>query len=126
MHFISFYSTAVLQQLVLTCGPTNTQVKTHKTAHFECLFNSSPDYTLCEWKKDNDVLTVSQKYRFLPKAKSDPINPDSVTCSLDVLNVLINDVGNYSCIAYYNISYGSTERRVQSNPGQAELTLAGI
>ena len=111
---------------VLTGGPNDVQIKMNKTAHFECLFTASPAYALCKWQKDDDLLTASQKYQFLAVPHNDPINPNTVTCSLHVLNVSINDVGKYYCIAYYNRTYGfPVEHRVWSNPGQAKLKLAG-
>ena len=111
---------------MLVYGLKNILVKIHETAHFKCLFNSSTIYTFCEWRNDNGALSVSTKYQFSTKAQSDPLNPNPITCSLDVLNLSVDDVGNYFCIAYYDITSGSTGRKVQSNPGQTELELAGI
>ena len=106
--------------------PDDVQVKLNETAHFECLFTASPAYTLCKWQKDDDLLTVSEKYQLSKVPLSDPMNPNTVTCSLYVLNVSMDDVGNYFCIAYYNKTYGfPVEHRVWSNPGQAELRLTG-
>ena len=126
MIFSPYYA-AVLPHPVLTGGPNDEEVKTNETAHFECLFTASPAYTMCKWQKDNDLLTASEKYQFSTVPDSDPINPNTVTCSLHVLNVSIDDVGKYYCIAYYNKTYGfPVERRIWSNPGQAGLKLAGI
>ena len=126
MIFSPYYA-AVLPHPVLTGGPNDEEVKTNETAHFECLFTASPAYTMCKWQKDDDLLTASEKYEFSTVPDSDPINPNTVTCSLHILNVSIDDVGKYYCIAYYNKTYGSPiERRIWSNPGQAGLKLAGI
>ena len=116
----------MLPHPVLTGGPDDVHVKLNETAHFEFLFTASPAHTLCKWQKDDDLLTVSEKYQFSTVSHSDLINPNTVTCSLYVLNVSMDDVGTYFCIAYYNKTYGfPVEHRVWSNPGQAELKLTG-
>ena len=126
MILSSLYA-AVLPHPLLTGRPNDVQVKPNETAHFECLFTASPAYTLCKWQKDDDLLTVSEKYQLSKVPLSNPMNPNTVTCSLYVLNVSMDDVGNYFCIAYYNKTYGfPVEHRVWSNPGQAGLKLAGM
>ena len=109
---------------VLTDGPSDVLIKVHETAHFECHFHSSLNFTLCEWRKGDDVLTVSEKFNFSPVPQKDPVNPDDVVCSLDVLDVTMDDIGNYTCIAYHNISDGfPMKRTISSNVGRAEIML---
>lgn len=118
-------SIGVLLQPVLIDGPNDVLVKINETAHFECLFKSSQDnFTVCEWHKENDVLNVSEKYQFSPVPQSDPVNVGIVLCSLDVLNVSMDDVGIYSCLVYYNKTL-PMKNRIWSNSRQAELDLAG-
>ena len=103
------------------------QVKISETAFFNFHFYSLlPDFTLCEWCKDHHKLTVSKKYQFSPLSQIDPTNIDTVLCSLEVLNVSVDDVGNYSCSTHYNKSFSfSMKHKMLSNLRRVELKLAG-
>lgn len=123
---ISLYHAAVLPWPVLIGRPNDVKVEKKKTAHFECQFKSSPHYTLCEWHKGDDVLSVSEKYQFSRMPLSDHAYPDIVQCSLNVLTVSKDDEGYYSCIAYYDEKFGyPVKHKIPSNPGRAELQLTG-
>ena len=118
-----------LQWPVLIDGPTDVQIQIYKTAHFKCFFRVLAKYTHCKWKKDKKLLTASEKYQFstmVPNDDDGRTNSDSVLCLLYVFNVSMDDVGEYSCLAYYyNRTLGVPREQVWSNLGRAELMLKG-
>lgn len=103
------------------------QVKTNETAHLECQFTSSPGYKFCKWQKDNNSLTPSTKYKSSTMPHDGSINPNTTTCSLDVLNVSVDDVGNYFCAVCYNdtfVNNSQTNHEICSDAGLAYIHLA--
>ena len=128
--YICFLPIGVLPQPVFTDGVNYVEVKISEAAFFNLHFHSLlPDFTLCEWRKDHHKLTVSKKYQFSPLSQIDPTNVDTVLCSLEVLNVSVDDVGNYSCTTHYNKSFSFSMKRKMlyndSNLRRVELKLAG-
>ena len=105
---------------MFTDGLNHIQVKSSETAYFKFDFYSLwPNVTTCEWHKGHCKLTVSKKYQFSPLPQIDPRNSTTVLCSLEILNVSVDDEGKYSCTIYYkNFS-------MKHNLIQVELKLAG-
>ena len=123
---VCFCYVALSQQPVLIAQSHDVQVKTNEVAHLECQFTSSSAYEFCKWQKDDNLLTASKKYNFSTIPHDDPVNPDTVTCSLDVLNVSVDDVGNYFCAVCYNdtfVNNSQIDHEICSDAGLAKVQL---
>ena len=118
---VCFCYVALSQQPVLIAQSHDVQVKTNEVAHLECQFTSSSAYEFCKWQKDDNLLTASKKYNFSTIPHDDPVNPDTVTCSLDVLNVSVDDVGNYFCAVCYNDTFVNNSQIDHEICSDAEL-----